>query len=303
VALQVLARRYMGHSHHARGQYRLAEAVLRQNADELDHALAEDASTSLVVSYTASCAWLGFTLVELGAFREARAWLDRARLVAERRGHAYSQVIAWTMTGLTALRQGQTDLALEPLTKSLEVCRDAHLTVWEPIPSSLLGLASARLGRTAEGLGWLEAGVRLTEELGVNAYRALWTAHLGEGLLLAGEPARARAEARRALELAEAHQELGHAAWAHLLLGEIGLAEDADPDAAAASCRDALAIAERLGMRPLSAHCRLGLGRLARVRGHQEEAAGHLAAAALAYRELEMASYLRVAEEAPRPTA
>jgi hypothetical protein len=49
-------------------------------------------------------------------------------------------------------------------------------------------------------------------------------------------------------------------------------------------------------MRPLVAHCHLGLGTLLGRRGKRHEAQPHLAAAAEMYREMEMASYLRRAE-------
>src|SRR5262249_46084314 len=35
-ALQALARRYVGHSYHAQGRYRLAESILRQNVEVLE---------------------------------------------------------------------------------------------------------------------------------------------------------------------------------------------------------------------------------------------------------------------------
>ena len=65
-----------------------------------------------------------------------------------------------------------------------------------------------------EGLRLLEDGVSLTEALGVRAYLALWTTHLGEGLLAADQVERARTVAQRALDLARAHKERGHQAWA-----------------------------------------------------------------------------------------
>jgi sugar phosphate isomerase/epimerase len=47
------------------------------------------------------------------------------------------------------------------------------------------------------------------------------------------------------------------------LLGDIASDEDSpDMDAAEAHYRRALALANELGMRPLAAHCHLGLGRL-----------------------------------------
>src|SRR5206468_2673957 len=89
----------------------------------------------------------------------------------------------------------------------------------------LLGLTCILLGRMDEGLRLLEDGVTLTEGLGVRACLALWTTHLGEGLLAAGQVERARVVAQRALELAQLHKERGHEGWALRLIGDIAAQE------------------------------------------------------------------------------
>jgi hypothetical protein len=67
----------------------------------------------------------------------------------------------------------------------------------------------------------------------------------------------------RALEFARAHQEWGNGAYALWLFGEVA-AHRAPPEGeeAEAHYRQALALAEELGMRLLQAHCQLGLGTL-----------------------------------------
>jgi hypothetical protein len=62
--------------------------------------------------------------------------------------------------------------------------------------------------------------------------------------------------------------------------------------------RQALALAERLGMRPLVAHCHLGLGTLDRRTGDQVKAKDHLTTAATMYREMDMGFWLEKAEGA-----
>jgi hypothetical protein len=70
-----------------------------------------------------------------------------------------------------------------------------------------------------------------------------------------------------------------------------------DVDAAEAHLREALSGAGRLGMRPLVAHCQLGLGKLYRRTGMREEAREHLATATTMYREMDMRFYLEQAEK------
>jgi len=187
------------------------------------------------------------------------------------------------------------------LQKSLDACREKNLDVWRPIPSSLLGLTCMLLGRADEGLRLLGDGVLLTDELGVKAYLALWTAHLGEGLLVAGQVERARTIAQRALELAVAHKERGHEAWALRLLGDIAAravpGEDGSAAKASGYYAQSLALAEELGMRPLIARNHLGMGRLYRQDGDRAHAEEHLATASTMLSELDMRFWFKRAAE------
>jgi predicted protein tyrosine phosphatase len=73
------------------------------------------------------------------------------------------------------------------------------------------------------------------------------------------------------------------------LLGDIATHPDRfDADTGEAHYRQALALAEPRGMRPLVAHCHLGLGKLSRRTGKQQQAQEHLATAASMYREMNM---------------
>ena len=67
---------------------------------------------------------------------------------------------------------------------------------------------------------------------------------------------------------------------------------------AAAHYRQALALAEELGMRPLQAHCHLGLGTLYATTGQPEQARAELSAAIELYRAMEMTFWLPQAEAA-----
>ena len=101
----------------------------------------------------------------------------------------------------------------------------------------------------------------------------------------------------RALVLARAHQECGNEAYALRLLGKIAArCEPPERDQAGEYYRQALALAEELGMRPLVAHCHLGLGELFATIGHRTEARAQLSAAVELYRAMEMTFWLPQAE-------
>jgi hypothetical protein len=59
---------------------------------------------------------------------------------------------------------------------------------------------------------------------------------------------------------------------------------------------EAMALATELGMRPLVAHCHLGLGKLYRRMGKRQYAQEHLATATTMYREMGMRFWLEQAE-------
>jgi hypothetical protein len=64
-----------------------------------------------------------------------------------------------------------------------------------------------------------------------------------------------------------------------------------------------MSLAEELGMRPLVAHCHLGLGKLYRRTGKREQAQEHLATATTMYREMDMQFWLEQAEAELRELA
>jgi tetratricopeptide (TPR) repeat protein len=91
----------------------------------------------------------------------------------------------------------------------------------------------------------------------------------------------------------------GGEARALRLLGEIAIRRD-PPDVAPAEehYQQALALADELGMRPLQAHCHLGLGTLYAKIGEREQARVALAAAIALYRAMDMTFWLPQAEAA-----
>jgi tetratricopeptide (TPR) repeat protein len=129
--------------------------------------------------------------------------------------------------------------------------------------------------------------------------QALWIAELGEVYLLADRLDEAITQAQRALRLSRTYQEQGHEAWALRLLGEIHTHQaPAAVELAEEYYRQALVLAEELGMRPLQAHCHRGLGRLYLQEGQSEQARAALSTAIEMYRDMEMTFWLPEMEAA-----
>ena len=160
-----------------------------------------------------------------------------------------------------------------------------------------LGAAYTLTGRSADALALLTQ--TLEQSMATEMVLARCSLPLGEAHLLAGRFEEAQALAERALRFAQAHQERGNQAYALHLLGESAVRRDPpDVEPAESHYRQALALAEELGMRPLQAHCHRGLGTLYAQTGQREPARAALAAAIALYRDMEMTFWLPQAEAA-----
>jgi tetratricopeptide (TPR) repeat protein len=122
--------------------------------------------------------------------------------------------------------------------------------------------------------------------------------YLAEGYLLAGRPDEAKRTADQALELAREREERGFEAWALRLQAEIAATATSIGEVAETRYREAMALATELEMRPLVAHCHLGLGKLYRRTGDRAKADDHLNTAMTMYREMGMTFWLEQAEAA-----
>jgi hypothetical protein len=122
---------------------------------------------------------------------------------------------------------------------------------------------------------------------------------LGEVYLLAGRVEDARVLAMRALDLSQVHKERGWEAYVLRLLGEIAVR--GDPPAhhqGEAYYQQAQTLAAELAMRPLVAHCHLGLGTLYTKVGQLAQARTALSTAIELFQAMEMTFWLPQAETA-----
>jgi len=121
----------------------------------------------------------------------------------------------------------------------------------------------------------------------------------GEAHLHAGRLEAAHTLAARALEHAQPYQERGNAAYALRLLGDIATHRDPPEGAEAdARARQALALADALGMRPLVAPGHRGLGTLYTATGQREQARAALSTALAMSRGLARTCWLPQTEAA-----
>jgi class 3 adenylate cyclase/tetratricopeptide (TPR) repeat protein len=302
VPLAGRANTFLGLRQQTTGEYREGVEFLRRAAEALQ--LHErfggvfGGAGLLAVSARERLAWC---LAELGEFGEAMTRGEEAVRIAREPDHPYSLVLAHRSLGLVSLRRGDVSSAIVPLERAVEVCRVAPVRVAFDITAGHLGYAYALMGRLPEGMSLVEEALADPAATGT-ANHPLLLAYLGEAHLLAGRRVDALEVAGRALELAHQQKERGNEAWVLRLLGEIiSQAEPPDRESAEVHYRQALARADELGMRPLAAHCHLGLGKLYRRLGKWKEAQEHLTRAMTMYREMGMGFWLREAEAVEVP--
>ena len=219
--------------------------------------------------------------------------------IAEAVAHPGSLMIAYWGIGLLALRQGDLPRALPLLERAMGICQDADLPLYFPRMAAALGAAYTLAGRVADAVPLLTQAMEQTIATETAGSEALCRLSLGEAHLLAGRMEEAHALAERALALAREHQERGNQAYALRLLGDIAARRDPpQSEPAEAHYRQALALAEELGMRPLQAHCHRGLGLLYAATGQREPARRALSTALEMYRAMGMTFWLPQTEAA-----
>src|SRR5262249_55762512 len=231
------------------------------------------------------CRWyLAWCLAERGQFAEAVALGADAIRVAEEIGFQQSVTLAyWGVAHVHVLR-GDLAEAERLLDQALAVCREWELPVMVPPAEGALGYVYVLSGRVAEGRPMLERALAAYQAMSAGWIVPLGTLYLAEALARERRLAEADALAEKGARLCGERRYRGLEAQTLHVHAQIAAARGAAAaDDAERLYGEALAIADELGMRPLVAHCRLGLGRLHRVAGDATRAAEHLGAAARLY--------------------
>jgi class 3 adenylate cyclase/tetratricopeptide (TPR) repeat protein len=294
-ALQAVTHLFLGRVYYGVGDYPQGINLLRQNLVALEGALLREHFTLPGIPSVTSRDVLARCLAELGAFTEGLAHGEEGLRIAEAVDHPNSLVAVCRGIGHVYLHKGEWHQAIPWLERGLEVCRVWDFPLLLYLVSSTLGYAYVLAGRLSDALPLLEPSAS-TEATLISGRVRVW---LSEAYLRLDRLDEALAVTMRGLEFCRVHAQQGEQAWALRLLGEI-YAHRHPPEAglAEASYREALALADALGMRPLQAHCHLGLGTLYGQTGRAAQARAALSAAIELYRAMEMTFWLPQAETA-----
>jgi tetratricopeptide (TPR) repeat protein len=291
--LRILASSHLGQAHVARTDYRRAAEILEGTVALLEGRLLRERFGQGTLPSVLSRVNLIRCLAEFGRFDEAIERSEEAIGIAEAVDHPASLLLAQWAHGLVHVRRGDVVRAIAAMEASLQLSREAGLPVFVHWAGPWLGAAYALAGRPTEAVALLERVLEQDVALNVMSQNNLTVAYLAEAHWLAGHAAEAADLAARAFALSRERSERGYQAWVHRLHGELGSRQEPwDPVSAATSYQKALGLAEELGMRPLEAHCHLGLGRLHRRTGDRAAAKAQLARAATMYHEMGMRLWL-----------
>ena len=299
VVLHALAHLFLGAAYWAQGDFYQAIDCLRQTVASLHGARRRERLGQATLPAVQALAFLAACHAELGMFAEGSALGEEGLQIAEAVAHPSSLMWACYGIGLLAIRQGDLPRALPQLERAMGICQEAGLPLFVPRMAAALGTAYTLSGRVADAVALLTQAMEQTMATETAGFQTLCSLPLSEAQVLAGRLEEAHALVERTLALAREYQERGGQAYALRLLGEIAARrEPPKSELAEAHYQQTLALADELGMRPLVAHCHLGLGTLHSRIGRLEEAHAELSTAIASYRAMDMTFWLPRAEAA-----
>jgi tetratricopeptide (TPR) repeat protein len=296
--LQARVNQFLGVAYQAQGDYRRAIDCFGQTMAAFNEAQHHERFGEVFPPPVVSRAWLTMCHAELGTFVEGRALGAEGLRIAEAIAHLPSIMFASWALGLLSLRQGNLSRAILLLERAASICH-ADLPLYFPRVTAHLGAAYTLGGRVADALSLLTQAMEQTMAMGLEGFQVLCRLTLGEAQMLTGRLQDTHALAEETLALARAHRERGNETYTLRLLGEIVARCNAPAvEQTAVLYQQALILAEEIGIRPLQAHCHLGLGAWYRQRGQRQQAYTALTIAIDLYRTMDMTFWLPQAEAA-----
>jgi tetratricopeptide (TPR) repeat protein len=291
--LEVIASMRMGQIHLSLGEFQHAKERFQGTIQSLEGDLSYERFGEGVLPSVFARVWLVHVLVERGEVSEAIVRGQEALQIAKSVNQPFSILVAYRGLGYLYLRKGDFEEAIRCLELSGNLSETYDIRAYISGIIGYLGYAHVLSGRLVDGLSLLERWRQRRGLVGDASGHAWGLATVAEAYALVNRQEDALGTIKDALDFARERNRRPHEAWALRALGEIASHRDPpDTERAEASYRQAMAIAQGLGMQPIVAHCHHGLGNLYERVGRRDEAREHLATAATLYREMEMRFWL-----------
>jgi len=292
--LRIVAMSHLEMAHYYRGAYEHVVELAGKNLAEQPSGWVHEYFGMTLPASVFSRAFLTMSLAELGRFADAARYETEAIQLAEPTQHPHTIGFAQFAAGMLHLSQGEWAKARLLIEQCIETCRAPQTPSLLPWAVASSAWALAQIGEAAGAMSRIDEAEKLLERQAareISQHRSWAYGALGRACLLLGRIEEARRLGRRSIELAQ--RQPGFTAHALRLLGDVAtLPDQLDAESGAAYYRQALALAERHGMRPLAAHCHFGLAKLYSV-GQPEDARNNLTAATTMYRDMGMDFWLK----------
>ena len=296
--LGIIAGSNLAEPYYLRGEYEQAIEIATGNLAALPTEWVQEYFGMAMPASVLTWGWLIMSLAELGRFREASEYEAEAIGIAAATRHAHT--IGWAHLTASKLRLLQGDWAKAHVLLEHWINMPGTLDVSVLLPWAVassawtlaqIGDASKALSRVREAEEHLER----QEAMGIFAHRG-WSYHaVGRACLLLGRLDEAERFVDRSVE--SSRKQPGLTAYAQCLAGDLANHPDRfDAERGVASYQQALALAERLRMRPVAAHSHFGLGRMFLRSGRSEHAREHLDNATSMFRDMDVGVWLEQAE-------
>jgi tetratricopeptide (TPR) repeat protein len=298
--LRILATSYLGSTHFHRGEYqRTIERTTGNLAAIPADAVHQHFGASMPVAIFDRCQLIR-SLAELGQFADAAKHAAEAIKLAEPTQRSFTIGLVHQSEATIYLLQGNWRKALSSIERAMALYRAGNIGLQLPIVIAQSGWALAELVEAGAALNRLRECEQILERESVSERKhghmntLKW---LGRAYLALGQLDKAQRLADHVTGLWPDRD--GQVVHFLRLLGDVATYSDRfDAETGEAHYGMALALAEPLGMRPLLAHCHLGLGKLYQRTGKRKQAREHLTIAITLYREMDMPFYLKQADAA-----
>jgi tetratricopeptide (TPR) repeat protein len=297
--LSVMTGSTLAEPFYLRGEYERAVEIADGSLSALPSESAHEYFGMAVPPSVFARGWLVMSLAALGKFHEAAGHAAEMIELAAATNRVHT--LGWAH--LTASRlymiKGDWAQARTLLEAWLDMPGTRDVTTLVPWAVTSLAWALAQLGEPAQALNRVREGeehLNRQETKGIYIHRD-WGYHaVARACLVLGRLDEARRLADRSLESAQ--RQPGFSGYAQCLLADLASqADHFDAERAAAHYNQALAHGEARGMRPVVAHCHLGMGRLHRRSGDSQAAQRHLGTAKNLYRDMDMSFWLAKVDE------
>jgi tetratricopeptide (TPR) repeat protein len=301
--LRILAPTYLAQAHFHRGDFERAVELATDSLAALPADWVHEPFGYSPIPIAVYCRlWVVHSLAELGRFAEAAPYEAELLRLAGPTQHAFTVGVAHEAASWLHLRKGDWATARSVIEHGIAAVRKGSIAAGLRTMVAASAWVLAQVGAASEALTRLREGELLLE--GQAAWHGVLMPYqsMGRAALLLDRLDEAQRLGERAVTFSPFR--LSDEAHALHLLGDIASHPDRfDAESAEAHYCKALALAEPRGMRPLVAHCHLGLGKLYGRTGKRQEAQKHLATAIAMYREMDMRFWLDQAEAEIRELA